>query len=127
MSNYDANGRVGKIIDPNGLVTDLTYTPRGWLASRSVGGQNTSFTYDGTGQLTELSFPDNSKITYSYDGAHRLTGIADSLGNSISYTLDAAGNRTAEVVKDINGVLTRQTTKIYNALSLLKSQTGGAQ
>ena len=127
MSNYDANGRVGKIIDPNGLVTDLTYTPRGWLASRSVGGQNTSFTYDGTGQLTELSFPDNSKITYSYDGAHRLTGIADSLGNSISYTLDAAGNRTAEVVKDVNGVLTRQTTKIYNALSLLKSQTGGAQ
>lgn len=127
MSNYDANGRVGEITDPNGLVTDLTYTPRGWLASRSVGGLNTRFTYDGTGQLTELTLPDNSKITYTYDGAHRLTSIVDTLGNSIVYTLDAAGNRTAEAVNDVNGVLTRKTTKVYDVLSLLKSQTGGVQ
>ena len=127
LSHYDANGRVGRITDPNGLVTDLTYTPRGWLASRTVGGQNTSYTYDGVGQLTEVVLPDNSSITYTYDGAHRLTNISDSLGNSIAYTLDAIGNRTAETVNDVNGVLARKTTRIYDALNHLKTQTGGVQ
>jgi YD repeat-containing protein len=85
LSNYDPNGHVGRITDPNGLVTDLSYTPRGWLASRAVGDQNTSYSYDGVGQLTQVALPDNSTITYAYDGAHRLTNIADSLGNSITY------------------------------------------
>lgn len=127
FSNYDPNGRVGKITDPNGLVTDLTYTPRGWLASRSVGGENTIFTYDGAGQLIELSLPDSSTISYTYDGAHRLTGIADSLGNRITYTLDAAGNRTLKTINDTNGVLARKTTTVYDALSLPKTQAGGGR
>lgn len=127
LSNYDLNGRVGRIADPNGLITDLTYTPRGWLASRTVGGESTTYTYDGVGQLTQVSMPDNSTISYTYDGAHRLTNIADSLGNTIAYTLDAMGNRTLETVNDPSGVLARKTTRAYDALNKLKQQTGGAQ
>lgn len=127
LSNYDANGRVGRITDPNGLITDLTYSPRGWLASKTVGGETTSYDYDGVGQMTKVTNPDGSYIRYSYDDAHRLTDITDSLGNSIHYTLDLRGNRINEEVKDTSGVLARQTTRVYNALNWLQQITGGVR
>lgn len=127
LSNYDPNGRVGTITDPNGLVTSLTYTPRGWLSSRTVGEQNTSYSYDDAGQLKLVSMPDLSTISYAYDGAHRLVNVADSLGNSITYTLDAMGNRTSELVKDPGGSLARKTTRVFDALNNVKQQTGGLQ
>lgn len=49
VTQYDANGRPLTLIDANGLTTSLTYTPRGWLDSRSVGGETTGYTYDGVG------------------------------------------------------------------------------
>jgi YD repeat-containing protein len=132
LSNYDLNGRVGTITDPNGLTTNLSYSPRGWLLSKSVtapgtGSQLTSYQYDGVGQLISVNLPDNSTITYTYDPAHRLTNIADSLGNSIAYTLDAMGNRVSEQTKDPTGTLSRQVTRIYDALNRLQQVTGAVQ
>jgi YD repeat-containing protein len=132
LSNYDANGRVGRIVDPNGMTTDLVYHARGWLTSKMVSGagggaETTSYDYDGVGQMTKATMPDGSAVFYTYDAAHRLTNIADSLGNSMTYTLDAMGNRTKEQVKDPNGTLARQTTRVYDALNRLQTVTGGAQ
>jgi YD repeat-containing protein len=132
LSNYDANGRVGTITDPNGLTTNLSYLPRGWLIAKSVsaasgGSQLTSYQYDGVGQLKVVTLPDNSTISYTYDDAHRLTNIADSLGNSIVYTLDAMGNRINEQIKDPSGTLSRQITRIYDALNRLQQVTGAVQ
>jgi YD repeat-containing protein len=132
LSNYDANGRVGKITDPNGMTTDLVYHVRGWLTSKTVSGagggaETTSYDYDGVGQMSKATMPDGSAIFYTYDGARRLTDIADSLGSTIHYTLDAMGNRTKEEVKDPSGTLTRQTARIYDALNRLQQVTGGAQ
>jgi YD repeat-containing protein len=126
-SNYDANGRVGRITDPNGLITDFTYTLRGWLSSRTVGNENTSYIYDDAGLLKQVILPDNSTVSYSYDGAHRMIGVTDSLGNSINYALDAMGNRTGESVSDPGGLLSRKITRVYDALNRLKQQTGGVQ
>jgi YD repeat-containing protein len=127
LSNYDANGRAGRITDPNGLATDLTYSPRGWLTSRNVGGEATSYSYDGAGQLTLVTLPDASTLAYGYDDAHRLTRIADSAGNSVAYTLDAIGNRVSEKVTDPDGVLARETTRVYDTLNRLQQITGGLQ
>ncbi|OGB25373.1 MAG: hypothetical protein A3I66_11565 [Burkholderiales bacterium RIFCSPLOWO2_02_FULL_57_36] len=131
LSNYDGNGRVGKIIDANGLTTDLQYTPRGWLQSRTVTGNGvtelTSYDYDGVGQLKKVTLPDSSWIGYDYDAAHRLTDTYDSTGNRISYTLDAMGNRVKEEVKDPTGALAKQTTRLYDALNRLKEVTGAGQ
>jgi YD repeat-containing protein len=71
ITAYNANGRPKTITDPNGLVTNLTYHPRGWLASRNVGGLLTTFDYDGVGQLKKVTLPEASFIAYTYDAAHR--------------------------------------------------------
>jgi YD repeat-containing protein len=125
LSHYDAHGRVGRIVDPNGLITDLSYHPRGWLSAKTVGGETTGYEYDGVGQLTKATLPDGSSLTYTYDDAHRLTDIADSLGNRIAYTLDLTGNRIKEQVTDPTGTLVRQTTRVYDALNRLQKITGG--
>lgn len=127
LSNYDANGKAGRIIDPNGMITDLTYSPRGWLTSKTVGGELTTYDYDGIGQLKKVTLSDSSFIAYTYDDAHRLTDITDSLGNSIHYTLDGMGNRIKEETKDPGGALTRQITRIYDALNRLQQVTGALQ
>jgi YD repeat-containing protein len=127
ISNYDGNGHAGTITDPNGLVTNLAYSSRGWLSSRSAGGETTNYDHDGVGQLTKVTQADGSTISYSYDDAHRLTGIADSLGNSVVYTLDLRGNRVSEQVRDPNGALSRQTTRVFDTLNRLQQVTGAQQ
>jgi len=131
LSAYDDSGRVGSILAPNGTLTQLTYTTRGKLASRTVSHgdaqQTTSYEYDPVGQLTKVTNPDGSWFAYGYDDAHRLTSISDSLGNSVVYTLDLTGNRLSEQVKDPNGVLTRQISRVYNTLNQLMSVTGAEQ
>ena len=125
--DYDASGRVGRITDPNGLVTNLDYTVRGWLSTSSVGGETTTYDYDGVGQLIKATLADGSTLSYTYDAAHRLTGITDGVGNSIVYTLDMVGNRIAEQVTDSGGTLTRKIGRVYNPLNRLTQITGAPQ
>jgi YD repeat-containing protein len=131
LANYDANGRVGRITDPNGVITDLSYTVRGWLSSKTVTAPGvsevTSYAYDGIGELKQVTLPDGTTVNYTYDEARRLTDITDSLGNTAHYTLDAMGNRTGEQVKDPSGTLARQITRVYDALNRLQTITGGLQ
>jgi RHS repeat-associated protein len=121
---YDAHGMPGKIIDPNGVQTLLTYDDRQRLTSRSTAGETTAYTYDSIGQLTFVTAPDGSWVHYEYDGARRLAGIDDSFGNSIDYALDNMGNRTEEKVNDHLGVLRQSRTREFDALSRLSVETG---
>jgi YD repeat-containing protein len=131
FAQYDGDGRPLTITDFSASTTTFTYSPRGWLTSRSVasGGivESTNYVYDGVGQLTKVTFPDASTLSFTYDPAHRLTSIADSLGNSIAYTLDNMGNRISGQLKDPSGTLARQTTRVYDALNRLQQITGNAQ
>ncbi|MCP5269103.1 MAG: RHS repeat protein [Zoogloeaceae bacterium] len=124
ITSYDLNGNPLTIIDPNGVVTTLTYDARQRLTSRSVGNELTSYQYDGVGQLTQVTLPDSSQLNYTWDPAHRLTGISDSLGNQVIYTLDAMGNRINEEVKDPQGALSRTRARVYDALNRLQTLTG---
>jgi YD repeat-containing protein len=127
LSNYDAHGRPRRVTDPNGLATDLVYTPRGLLSTSTTGSEVTSYTYDGTGQLDQVSRTGGVSITYAYDNAGRLNGIADNFGNTVTYTLDPMGNRMGEATRDPNGVLSRQISRIFDAMNRLKQVTGAQQ
>lgn len=129
-TRYDAHGRPLQIIAPDGLTTDLSYYPRGWLKTTTVTpagaatGRTTSYTYDLVGQLKTVSFPDATTLSYKYDAAHRLYNIQDNLGNSVTYTLDDAGHRTREAFTDPTGVLVKNMTRVYDALGRAQSVTG---
>jgi YD repeat-containing protein len=131
LSNYDNHGRVGRVVDPNGLITELTYYPRGWLKDLTVTDgpalEITHYDYDSVGQLTKVTLPDGAFLSYTYDDAHRLTDIYDSLGDNIHYTLDSMGNRVLEQNKDRNGILARQIKREFDTLNQLKKITGGVQ
>ena len=124
--NYDAHGRVGRITDPNGVITDLTYDVRGRLISRTVDGKTTTFEYDGVGQLTKVPPPDGAYLQYTYDAAHRLTDITDALGNRIHTTYDLAGHKTKEEVFDPANTLVRTHQWVYDTLSRLSQSIGAA-
>ena len=127
FSNYDANGRVGKVIDPNGLITTMTYSDRGWLVSKNVGNKITMYEYDRVGNLVKVSLPNGASYFYSYDVGNRLIKIDDTLGNSIAYLLDGEGNRVQETVRDSSGSLSQQTIRVFDSLNRLQNITSEIQ
>lgn len=123
-SSYDGNGRLLSMTDPNGVVTTLTWWPRGWLKTSTTAGKTTTYDYDGVGQLTKVTQPTGYYIQYTYDAAHRLTDLQDPAGNRIHYTLDAMGNRTKEETFDPGNTLRRTSEQVYNELGRLKQDKG---
>jgi len=119
LTDHDAYGRPLRLIDSNGLVTELAYDARGRLVSRNVGGEITLFDYDGVGNLTAIELPDGSELHYEYDAARRLVALADEEGNRIDYTLDAAGNRVEQNVRDDTGILARTQQQVFDEFDRL--------
>ena len=127
ITDYNAHGQPTRIVDPNGVVTVLTYDARMRLTSRTVGNEATVFGYDPVGQMTSVTLPDGARLTYTYDAAHRLTAINDHKGNAIAYTLDAMGNRRVEQMKDPGGVLVGNIARVIDALNRVQQVTGAGQ
>jgi RHS repeat-associated protein len=148
FNEYDKNGRLRKMTDANGLVTTMSYHPRGWLTSRAVNNgtttETTNYTYDNVGQLTRVTMPDGSILNYAYDDAHRLVGLSDQSagvsiagngslrmqlanlsGNKIVYTLDNMGNRIGESNFDPVGSLAKTKTRVIDSLNRLQKDVGG--
>ncbi len=126
ITDYNPHGQPTRIVDPNGVVTVLTYDPRMRLTSRTVGNEATLFGYDPVGQMTSVNLPDGAQLTYTYDAAHRLTAINDHKGNRVDYTLDAIGNRINEQMKDPGGVLVQNNARVIDALNRVQQITGAA-
>jgi RHS repeat-associated protein len=124
LADFDSQGRAQSIIDPNGVVTTLTYTRQGWLASSNTAGATTLYSYNEVGDLVRIDAPDDSFLAFTYDDARRLTDVTNALGESRSYTLDAMGNRIKDQIKDSSGSLTRQQQRTYDELGRLLTQIG---
>jgi YD repeat-containing protein len=124
VTAYDLNGNPLTVIGANGTPSTLAYDARQRLSSRAVGGEVTSYSYDGVGQLTRITLPDGSSMHYSHDQAHRLIAIADSLGNQTRYTLDAMGNRIRDDSLDPAGQLVQFRRRSFDALGRLVQDIG---
>ena len=133
--SYDKAGRPTRVKAPNGVLTDYTYTPRGWLATTTVralaagtasaSDATTTVAYNPDGTVHQVTDPDGVTTTYTFDAAHRLTDITDGQGRRYHYTLDAAGNRTQEQVITAAGTVVRRTSQAFNALGQLTAITDG--
>lgn len=116
---YDLNGRPLSITDPNGVVTTLSYWPRGWLKSTSIAGAITTYDYTAWGGLEKVTYPDSTWAQYDYDDAHRLTGISDRKGNYVAYTLDNMGNITRSEWRNPDGTPAKRQDATFDALGRL--------
>jgi len=133
--SFDKAGRPTRVKAPNGVLTDYTYTPRGWLATTTtralaVGTPSssdavTTLTYNPDGTVHQVTDPDGVVTTYTYDAAHRLTDVTDGSGRRYHYTLDAAGNRTKEQVITAAGTVVKSTSQAFNTLGQLTAITDG--
>ncbi|WP_281849297.1 RHS repeat-associated core domain-containing protein [Dyella sp. GSA-30] len=125
---YDGAGRLTTMADQNGIISTMSYTPRGWLASWSTGFDfaTTNYTYTPYGAVETMTDPDGIVTTYSYNNAHRLTKVTDGQGNYIQYTLDASGNRTAENIYSSSGATpVHSLSRQFNTLGqLVKAKDG---
>ena len=131
VNTYDADGRPLTITDPNGLVTTLSYTPRGWVKSIQVGAETTSYQYDNAGNLILVTRPDGSHIGYGYDQAHRLTSISLEDNNqtvvaTMTYQLDNAGDITKTQILDASGNVNYSHSDIFDSLGRLYQDIGAA-
>jgi YD repeat-containing protein len=122
FSNYDANGNVGTITDPNGIITQRTYDQRNrikTITNQSTGAQ-TQYFYDIRGNLSYIILPMGNQINFTYNLANKLTEIKDSLDNKIQYQYDVEGNRIKEEIKDPLGTLKKYLDFTYDAYNNLK-------
>ncbi len=124
ITSYNAHGQPLTMVDANGLTTTMVYDARQRLTSRTVGTEVTTYDYDFARQLTKVTLPDGSFLSYGYDGAHRLTSIQDNLGNRIAYTLDFQGNRTQEQVFDPTNQLAQTRSRVYSSINRLFQELG---
>jgi len=129
--NHNGRGQPGRVVDANGVVTDIGYGPRGrveWI-TRDVDGANatTDFHYDTAGQLTGITLPDGVTWQFEYDAAHRLTAVQNGLGERVAYTLDADGNRVAVHYRDAGGALARDEHYVFDELGRLIGELGSNQ
>jgi len=132
---YDGAGRILTQQDVNGVYTDFTYSPRGWLLTRTIRSRpdnspgvsdaTTAITYTAYGSVQTVTDPDGVVVTYGYDSAHRLTDVTDALGNNIHYTLDAAGNKQEEQTYSASRTVLRSLGRSFNVLGQLTSVTDG--
>ena len=122
FSNYDANGNVGKITDPNGVETEYTYDERNRIKTIENLTTNalTEYSYDARGNLSSIVLPEGNQIDFTYNLANKLTEIKDSLDNKIKYYYNVEGNREREEIRDPQGTLKKQLDFTYDAYNRLK-------
>lgn len=134
-ATYDGAGRVTRMVDANGIITDMTYTPRGWMHTKTVralasgvsspSDSTTTIGYTLYGKVSSITDPDGVVTSFSYDQAHRLTGVTDGQNNQTIYTLDSAGNRTKTAVTTSSGTVVEQSSTTYNALGQVTALVDG--
>ncbi len=129
-NEYYADGRLKKITDPNGLVTDYTYELRGWVNTITVTDGSevrvTDYDYDAAGQIDLVTLPNGVILDYAWTDAHLLDSITDNNGDKIDYSYDLRGNRTGEDLKAPNGTIKKSLTMAFDARNRLASLQQGS-
>ena len=116
----DAFGRVGRVTDPNGLITTYTHDSRGRITEIDRGGHIITFEYNPNGTLKKITMPEGETLNYIYDDAQRLTEVTDSFGNRIAYMLNSEGRKKKEEIFDSEGTLVKTLNRVFDAYNKLE-------
>ncbi|MBT8162598.1 MULTISPECIES: RHS repeat-associated core domain-containing protein [Arthrobacter] len=121
---YTATGKTATMTDGTGTTTN-TYDALGRLtASTNGAGQATGYSYDLSGHLTALAYPNGQTVNRAYDAAGHLTGITDWSGHTTTFTPDADGNAVSTTYG--NGVTAAATFDASGQLSAITDTGPGS-
>ena len=119
FSTYDSNGLLLQRIENNSNTSSVDY-------------RQTLYEYDARGNLTLVTYPDNSTESWTYDGTFdQVTSYTDPLGNVTLYTVDSVTGLTTsarQVVGELDSPQNGETDDVvtfyaYNADKRLVSVT----
>lgn len=127
-AEYDASGRLIKVIDPQGLATLYTYDGLGRMVSRQDVQGTTRWTYnDANGTVTQTMDADTAVITYSYNPLYQVVQIiaqnpATAENNTFQLTYNSKGQLRKESWTGSGG--TGQRVYTYNRYGELTQVAG---
>ncbi|WP_233842207.1 RHS repeat-associated core domain-containing protein [Dyella sp. 2HG41-7] len=128
-NTHDGLGRVTRMTDANGVISDFTYNSLEWPLTHTVrassngspssGDAVTTLAYSDFpfSVVTSVTDPDGVATQYSYDASQRMDQVTDALGNYIKYTLNAAGDRTERTIYNSSNQASSYAFAQYNVLS----------
>lgn len=132
FAGYDANGRPGSMIDPNGTETLFTYDALGRLLTSKVKhptngalDAETAYDYDIEGRVTGITLPATQKLSFVYDLAGQLLEIGSADGEKQTFVHDAMGNVTEQKVKRADGVARSTITRTFDSIGRMLTETLG--
>jgi len=98
---YNANGQMTAITDPEGRTTRMEYDDLGReTAIIDSSGRRTEFEYDEAGNLIAINYADGSQESMLYDAIGQLIATTDAIGRTTRYEYDALGRQTAIIHPD---------------------------
>jgi len=90
----DKDGLITGLRDAMGT-TSVVYYPSQWVKSLTNGaGKTVTYQYNGVGNVTTLTTPDNVDLTYTYNARNQLASVTNPNGVTITFTYDNGGRRT---------------------------------
>ncbi len=99
---YDSRGNPVEVTDALGHVTSMGYTTDfsrlDWM--RDARDSFTDLTYDGTGNLTSIIYPNSTTERFSYDSVGNLTGVTNRRGSNIAFGYNSLGQLTRKTYPD---------------------------
>ncbi|WP_231607038.1 cadherin-like domain-containing protein [Crocosphaera watsonii] len=118
---YDESFQLISETQPDNSVTNYTYDLRGNLTAITDATGPTTFTYDDSDGLTQVSYPNGRSLSYTYDGIGRRTQIQDQDGNTVNYIYYDAGRLTG-LTDGENQTIVSYT---YDTVGRLSQETKG--
>ena len=116
---YDSLGRMTSSTSPIGsaLQTNYEYSAGRLSKVYTTGGPEIQYRYT-SGRLTNVSTP-TEETTYSYNGAGQMNNLNDTSGITIDYTFDQGGRTTSEKWSgSIDGIVSRTYDSLERVSSL---------
>ena len=131
-SDFTGRGQPQTVIDANGVVTELSYHPRGWLESvtlKSPSGNSaldaiTQYTWYPNGTLEQITLPDGSYLHCEYNDARHLIEISNNLGEKVEYEPNAMGDWTEARTLDSSAAMKRLQNRAFDELGRLMDLFG---